>query len=399
MSDATEAYRAAGVDLVLGNDVSKMLYEAAKHTWTDRIGRLGELAEYGTGFSSFRGMPLTAIGLPDYILSAGADGVGTKVEVAERLGDHRTIGHDLVAMACDDAVVRGGEPFAVATVLDVRALNEVDNLHEQVRQLASGYIEAAKAADVTIVNGETAELGSRVGGFNSDHNGFNYNWSAVALWMVHKSRIIDDTQIRPGDSVVALREHGFRSNGLSLVRRIFGAHNENWHDQNVDPTAEPLAQWQKLGELVLKPSIIYSKAVADMTGGSDISREAKARVHGAAHITGGGIPEKLGRVLRNTGYGAYLDDLYEPPYVMKHAQQTHITAGLGDLSDEACYRTWNMGQGMLIVSPEPESVIDVAQSHGIQSKIVGEIDDKPGIKLISKGHYSTGKILRFRPED
>jgi len=398
MSDATEAYRAAGVDLVLGNDVSKMLYEAAKHTWADRIGRLGELAEYGTGFSSFRGMPLTAIGLPDFILSAGADGVGTKVEVAERLGDHRTIGHDLIAMACDDAVVRGGEPFAVATVLDVRALKDVNNLHEQVGQLANGYVEAAKAADVTIVNGETAELGSRVGGFNAGQNGFNYNWSAVAMWMVHKSRIIDDTQLRPGDAVVALREHGFRSNGLSLVRRIFGT-NENWHNEEVKPTGEPDGQWQKLGELVLKPSIIYSKVVVDMTGGSNLSRDAKARIHGAAHITGGGIPEKLGRVLKNTGYGAYLEDLYEPPYVMKYAQQAHIVNGLGDLSDEACYQTWNMGQGMLIVSPEPDNVMAVAQSHGIESKVVGEIDDKPGIKLVSKGHYSTGRILRFDPEN
>ena len=392
MSNANEAYRAAGVDLELGNDVSKMLGMAAKQTWDDRQGRIGEIVEYGSGFSSFRGMPLDIIGAKGYILSAGVDGVGTKIEVAERVDDHRTIGHDLVAMSCDDAVVRGGEPFAVANIVDVRTLKDIPDLPEKITQLAIGFVAAARAADVVIINGETAELNDRIHGYGP----FNYNWSSMAQWLVRAERIIDNSLVRPGDTLVALREHGFRSNGLSLVRKIFGVFDyeeKGWQDQLVDPEETGFAQPQKLGELVLKPSIIYSKVVVDMTGGSNPSRDPKARIHGAAHITGGGIPEKLGRVLADTGYGAYIEEPFDPPFAMKHAQLVHNTV-FGWLSDEAAYRTWNMGQGMVVISPEPSAVLAVAASHGIEAKEIGEVTEQSGIRIRSRGQEQ-GRLLEF----
>lgn len=394
MSDATEAYRAAGVDLELGNDVSKMLYEAARQTWDDRSGRLGEMLEFGQGFSSFRAMPLDRLGMPGYVLGAGVDGVGTKIEAAERLQDHRTIAHDLIAMSTDDAVVRGAEPFAVATILDVKKLKDIPDLHELVGQLAVGYIEAARAADVTIINGETAELGDRVGGYGD----FNYNWSSTALWMARRERIIDNSQITPGDALVGFREHGFRSNGLSLVRRILSA-TPDWHNRKTWPDTGSRRSWSSitLGELVLRPSIIYSKAVVAMFGGCDPERRPQAELHGAAHITGGGIPEKVGRMLRTTGNGAEITDPYYPPHAMRLVQAQHAKAGYGELSDEAAYQTWNMGQGMIVATPEPEAVIAVANEHGIQAKRVGVVSDRPGIRISSRA-ADEGRVLEFLPE-
>ncbi|MDP2946521.1 MAG: AIR synthase related protein [Nanoarchaeota archaeon] len=150
-------------------------------------------------------------------MNIGFDGVGTKMELAERVNDHNTIAFDLFAMVCDDAVVRGAEPVLIGSILDVNSLGkDGENYIEQVRQLAKGYVEAAREANVAIVNGEVAELGNRVGGFGS----FNYNWGAGVVWFAKKNNLFTGREIKVGDAVVAFKENGFRSNGLSLVRNI-----------------------------------------------------------------------------------------------------------------------------------------------------------------------------------
>src|SRR5205085_67005 len=131
------------------------------------------------------------------------------------------------AMVCDDAVVRGAEPVLIGSILDVRSLAKDGVSHiDEIRQLATGYIGAAKAANVAIVNGEVAELGSRVGGYGD----FNYNWGAGVVWFAKKDRMFTGKEVKEGDYLVGLAEQGFRSNGLSLVRKIlkekFG---EEWH--------------------------------------------------------------------------------------------------------------------------------------------------------------------------
>ncbi|MBI2110220.1 nitroreductase family protein, partial [Candidatus Woesearchaeota archaeon] len=209
-------YADAGVNLELGDDVSKILYNAARQTWDNRKGKLGELIVPFDDFSGVRAVDVS--GLPKgTLMNIGFDGVGTKMELAERINDHRTIAYDLFAMVCDDAVVRGAEPVLIGSILDVNSLGKENETYiEQVRQLAQGYIEAAKAANVAIVNGEVAELGSRVGGFGN----FNYNWGAAVVWFANRARLFTGREIRDDDRIIGLREYGFRSNGLSLVRRI-----------------------------------------------------------------------------------------------------------------------------------------------------------------------------------
>ncbi|MFH1299348.1 MAG: AIR synthase related protein, partial [Patescibacteria group bacterium] len=152
-------YADAGVDIELGDDASRVMFEAAKATFLNRAGLVGEVIMPKDDFSGVRAIDVGA--LPEgTVMNMGFDGVGTKVEIAERMGRHDTMAYDLFAMVCDDAVVYGGEPVLIGSILDVNSLSL-----DAVKGLAKGYIEAAKAARVAVVNGEIAELGSRVSGF------------------------------------------------------------------------------------------------------------------------------------------------------------------------------------------------------------------------------------------
>lgn len=367
-------YADSGVNIDLGDDVSKILYNATKQTWSNRKGRLGEVIVPFDDFTGVRAVDVS--NLPaGTLINIGFDGVGTKIELAERVKNHRTIAYDLFAMVTDDAVVRGAEPVLVGTIFDVNSLGTSEKpFIEEVRQLAEGYIGAAKAANVAIVNGEVAELGSRVGGFGP----FNYNWGAGVVWFAKKDRMFTGREIKEGDYLVGLREEGFRSNGLSLVRRIMkNNHGDNWHQ----------VPWKKgnvsLADLALTPSRIYTAAVVDMFGGYD--REPKTEVHGVAHITGGGVPGKLGRVLKPSGFGAVIDSPFEPSEFMEYTQ------ALGNVSDIEAYKTWNMGQGMIIVTPKPEEVVRVAADYGIQAQNIGRVTREQGIRIRNRGAFCPDK--------
>jgi len=371
-------YADAGVSQKLGDDASKVLYNAAKITWENRKGKLGEVVEATSDFSGLRAIKVG--GLPEgTIANIGFDGVGTKMEIAERLTKHDTIAHDLFAMVCDDAVRFGAEPVLVGSVLDVNTLTMSKETGETyldfVKQLAHGYIGAATAANVAVVNGEIAELGTRVNGFGP----FNYNWSAGVLWFARQDRIITGKEIAPGQEIVALRENGFRSNGLSLVRKIMTSQlGKDWHEKQPG-----------YAHAILKPSEIYSGAVSEMTGGA--LGEPKVEITGIAHITGGGIPGKLSRILKVNGFGASLDDLFPPSQMMYDLQN------IGGIADEEAYRTWNMGNGMLIVTKEPYKVVEIAQKQGIGAQPVGVVTKEPVMRVESKG-VRAGQELQYKVE-
>jgi phosphoribosylformylglycinamidine cyclo-ligase len=369
-------YKEAGVNIELGDDASKILYNAAKLTFENRKGDIGEII---VPFDDFSGVRAIDVGkLPKgSLMCLGFDGIGTKVEIAQRMKDHTTIAFDLFAMVCDDAVVRGAEPVLIGSVLDVNSLGTDEESHiEKLKQIAEGYIAAAKAANVAVINGELAELGDAVGGYGK----FKYNWCSGLVWFAAKDKLFIGKEIQAGDYIVVLEEKGFRANGLSLARLVFGKeHGNDWHTIELDG--------KKLGRLVLEPSTIYSKAVVHMHGG--FQTKGMCEIHGVAHITGGGIPGKLGRVLRPSGLGAELIDLFSPCKAMQYCQK------LGGVSDEEAYRTWNMGQGMAIITPEPEKVISEAEKFGIKAKTAGRVVLTPGIHIKSKGVMSKGEILVF----
>jgi len=354
-------YKDSGVDVELGNDISTIWYEASRHTWDNRKGRLGEIKSpqndfSGTRFYDVEGLP------PGTVKGGGADGTGTIVEIAERLEDHEPVPSYLVAMVCDDAVVWGAEPVAMMTDFSTKGFRTGDQEHtEFVRQLAKGVIKYFAQAGVALLNGESAELGTRVGGYGP----FNYNWCATVDWFANKDRIITGHKIKPGQSIVALKEYGFRANGLSLVRKIMKDEiGDDWHTT---------AEGAEYARQILNPATIYTRAVVDMTGGA--LGEPKADITGIAHITGGGIPEKLGRLLRKAGCGAALDNLWDPAIIIQTAQE------LGNVSMPEAYGAWNMGNGMLVITSEPDKVISVAQEHGLDARVAGETTKKTGIRL------------------
>ncbi|HLC52973.1 MAG TPA: AIR synthase-related protein [Candidatus Nanoarchaeia archaeon] len=365
-------YADAGVNRDLGDDVSRILYNAAKLTWDNRKGRLGELIVPFDDFSGVRAIDVS--GLPKgTLMNIGFDGVGTKMELAERVRDHRTIAYDLFAMVCDDAVVRGAEPVLVGSILDVNSLGSDEGAFlGEIKQLAEGYVGAAKAANVAIVNGEVAELGNRVGGYGK----FNYNWGAAVVWFANRDRLFTGREIQEGDYLVGLREAGFRSNGLSSVRMIMRKHHgEEWHQVPWKTGSKSLADY------ALTPSTIYTAAVVAMFGG--YGQQPKAEVHGVAHITGGGIPGKLGRILKPSGLGATVDNPFEPAEFMRYTQ------ALGNVPDGEAYKTWNMGQGMIIITPRPDAVMEVTRDYGVESKVIGKITLQSGIRIANNGVYAS----------
>ena len=367
------------VNIELGDDVSRMLYEASKLTHDNRPGLLVEFHE---SFSGLRAIPAAMLkDVGNMYLNLAFDGVGTKVEVSERLDDHSVVAYDLFAMVCDDAVVRGAEPVAIGSILDVRQLDDNEHTRAAVRQLAQGYVEAAKAAGVVVVNGEVAELGDRVGGYGV----FNYNWGATVLWFAHKDRILTGHQIQPGDTLVGLAEHGFRSNGITDVRKAMLEHyGPEWQDVVVKELGEI-----SLGKLVQKPSIIYSRFVSELTGGYDIEKEPKATVTGVAHITGGGQPSKLGRMLEPSGLGVTIDNPIDPPRIMTEVQK------LREFPDKKAYSKWHMGAGMVITTPEPDAVLAEAEEHGLVAKSIGRVTEEPGIRIKNRGAVGNEEWLIF----
>jgi len=174
--------------------------------------------------------------------------------------------------------------------------------------------------------------------------------------------------MKPGDAVIALRSRGFRSNGFSLVRKVLEAQlGPNWHNEKF----EDGRTW---GEVALTPSIIYSPLVSHL-------RDRGFDLHGVSHITGGGVPDKFGRILKVNGLGAFLPNLFDPHPFMKHLQ------GLGQLPEEQVYRLWNMGNGMLLVVDPGDlaPVLMAIHETGYQAMPAGEITPDPVIRIMGKG--------------
>jgi phosphoribosylformylglycinamidine cyclo-ligase len=204
-------------------------------------------------------------------------------------------------------------------------------------------------------------------------------WNASAIGVVEKNKFILGKDIKPGDKIIGLRSRGFRSNGFALVRYIleknFGG---NWVKKRFDAKRT----W---GEAVLTPSIIYSDAVLNLLG--RFGKKRTCRIKAVAHITGGGIPGNIPRVLG--AYGATLDNIWPAHEPMLGLQK------LGKVSDREAYEVWNMGTGMVLVSDDFRKVAAEMKKHRIEAKIIGEVTKQKGVRLVSHGYFDKGKILHF----
>ena len=345
----------AGLDIDLGNLCSKTAWSWAKKTFENRWNKTGmpclgaegsfsNLMEYG-----------------DLRIAMTSDGIGTKAELAERTGIYDTLGFDLVAMVADDLAASGIEPVNLSNILDVDRLD-----HGVVDQLMKGLAQAARQSGMAVVGGEIAELGSRISGWGV---GMHFNWCATAIGLLPKgSKPIDGSLVQPEDRVISIRSRGFRSNGFSLLRRVLEErYGASWHVVPCDDRSS----W---GEVLLAPSLIYCPLVTALLRGG-------FSLHGIAHVTGGGIPDNLQRVLDARGLGAVLDDIHEPHSFMRAVQ------AMGDVPEEVAYRLWNMGNGMLLVVPvdEAKRLCKFAARKGYMARDSGRVIDQPSVIIESKG--------------
>ncbi|HAZ16273.1 MAG: Phosphoribosylformylglycinamidine cyclo-ligase [Parcubacteria group bacterium GW2011_GWA2_43_13] len=361
-------YAQDGVNISVGDEFSKHAAIICKTTWGSSL--FVTIHDYTRG--NFRGpRGFTFHDLPEgYFHTGGADGIGTKVVIITEAMSHYTAARDLVAMTCGDITRYGGLPLIFINVLDVATFgNRGSQTQLSLSQVMNGLYSVAVQQRLVLFAGETAELGICVGSENPDAV-TKFNWAGFALGVNHPNQIITGERVKTGDIVVALREQGFRSNGMSAVRAAFRMQfGEQWWK---NPDAKNAIQ------AAAQPSILYDLFLATANGWYG---DTPVNVSLIAHITGGGIVDKLFRdCLAPMGLGAHLDDLWYPPKIMQQCAQWR------EMPDAECYEVWNGGQGVVVVL-QPDHLkrfLALAKPFGIQAKVCGTITANPTLIIQSK---------------
>jgi phosphoribosylformylglycinamidine cyclo-ligase len=323
-------YKQAGVDIGAGYEVVKRIKKYAKN-----IGFFGGLFPFGK----------------NYIVGA-ADGVGTKLKIAFMMNKHETIGLDLVAMNVDDVAVTGAQPLFF---LDYIGCHKVHP--PTIEKIVKGIAEGCHQAGCQLLGGETAELSDlyRTG---------EYDLAGFAVGVVEKKKVINGSKIKPGDKIIGLASSGLHSNGYSLVRKIF------FDQHKMDPKAYVEDLDKKLGEALLEPTKIYTGLLMKLI--------KKFKIKGMAHITGGGIPENLARVLPKKTQAVL--DLYSWPVqpIFRLIQR------LGKVDQDEMFDAFNMGLGMILVveARDAERVLKYLAQQKEKAFLVGEIEKGKGGVII-----------------
>jgi len=339
-------YRAAGVDIEAGDALVEQIKPLAQAT--RRPGVLGGLGGFGALFD------LKAAGFADPVLVASTDGVGTKLRVAIETGIHETVGIDLVAMCVNDLVVQGAEPllfldYYATGALDVAAARTV------VAGIASGCAEAGCA----LVGGETAEMPGMYAGSDYDLAGF-------AVGAAERGRLLPQG-VAPGDAVLGLASDGVHSNGFSLVRRIVAASGLAWDvpapfappDRHPRPGLPDRQLRPTLGQALMTPTRIYVRSV--------LALHRAGLLKAAAHITGGGLPGNLPRVLP-AGCVAVLDPVWPVPPVFAWLART------GGVAAQEMLRVFNCGIGMALVVADADAATVLLEAEGERVMRIGTIE-------------------------
>jgi len=304
----------AGVDVTAGENFADKIASALRSTHGAHSSRI-----LGDG-SEFAGLFRLGEGLRDPILVSGTDGVGTKLKVAQRLGRHATIGIDLVAMGVNDVLTSGATPLFF---LDYIAAGKLDS--EVLAALVGGIADGCRQAGCVLLGGETAEM-------PDFYEPGVYDISGFAVGVAEGKKILGAAKVRAGDVLIGLPSSGLHSNGYSLVRRVFEDPAE-WASGSVFSKPGPT-----LGEILLEPTKIYAGAIAAI-------RENLA-VHAVAHITGGGLPGNVARIMPPGSQAVLKPPSWQVPGIFREIEKR------GPVERAEMFRTFNMGLGMVIaVSP------------------------------------------------
>ena len=338
-------YEESGVDVTAAGSALGRLAHHVRQTLTLRDGMP-------------TGKPVRGLGYYANVLNLGgglglavsADGVGTKLLVAEILGKYDTVGIDCIAMNVNDLVCVGADPIAM---LDYVAVGKADP--EVFDQLGRGLLEGCRQTRITIPGGELAQVGELLKGHGATE-GFDVVGSAVGT--VPLNRVLWGQDVKPGDAVVGVQSHGLHSNGFTLARRVLAPTKKDYfrHEEEFGRT---------VGEELLEPTALYVELCRELLG-------AELDLHAICHITGDGYMN-LTRVEADVGF--HLDGFPEPPPVFQVIEKR------GGISKAEMYTVFNMGIGLCVVLPEDQAqaVLDAATSHNFTSCLLGKVTSNAGM--------------------
>lgn len=339
MSPPALTYAESGVDIDAADAAVEAIRDLIAST-SDRPGVIG-------GIGGFGGLFELPGGYRRPVLVSSTDGVGTKMAVAMATGRFDTVGIDLVAMCVDDLVCCGARPLFF---LDYQLLGRVDP--QQVKAVMTGIAEGCRQAGCAIVGGELAEHPGLLQPGELDVAGF-------AVGIVERDGILDGpARTRPGDVLIGLPSPGLRSNGYSLARRAL-------LERGARPLAGPAwpgaGEWT-LGDELLRPSVIYAPAVLAVL-------DAGVDVHAVAHITGGGLPGNVPRVLAGDVDARFRRGSWEVPPIFAEVQRA------GGIEDEEMARVFNLGLGMVLAVPPAvvDQTLAILSGAGHRATVVGDL--------------------------
>ncbi len=333
-------YRAAGVDIEAGDALVDAIKPLAKST--DRPGTMGGLGGFGALFD------LKAAGFTDPVLVSSTDGVGTKLRVAIDAGLHATVGIDLVAMCVNDLVVQGAEPLFFLDYFATGALDVAS-----AKQVVAGIAEGCRIAGCALVGGETAEMPGMYAKGDYDLAGFS-------VGAAERGALLPKPDVGAGDVILGLLSSGVHSNGYSLVRRILERGNAGLG------SPAPFAAGSTLGAALLEPTRIYVKPL--------LAAHRAGLVKAAAHITGGGLPGNLPRVLPHGTLAVVDARAWTPPPVFAWLART------GQVEAAEMLRVFNCGIGMAVVvdAAQADSAMALLEAQGETVRRIGVIEAASG---------------------
>ncbi|MCM8779556.1 MAG: phosphoribosylformylglycinamidine cyclo-ligase [Candidatus Omnitrophica bacterium] len=333
-------YKKAGVDIDTANVFVQNIKPLVKKTHN-----LNVVTSIG-GFGGLFNFAKTKYKEP--VLVSSTDGVGTKLKIAISVNKHNTVGIDLVGMNVNDVLCTGAEPLFFLDYIACGKLKP-DVLTDVVRGIANGCAEAGCA----LIGGETAEM---PGMYKED----DYDLAGFCVGVVERSRIIDGSKIEAGDKVIGLESNGLHSNGFSLVRKVFSAH-----------------ELKQISSELLRPTKIYVKPVLSLLRNSNL--QLRTAINGIAHITGGAFYDKISRILPDNINARINKTSWVVPKIFQLIQNK------GGVENKEMYRTFNMGVGMvLIVKPQAaQAVISALAEFKLKSWIIGEaVKGKKEVEIV-----------------
>jgi len=325
-------YKAAGVDLDAADDAKRRLKRLVESTFT---------AGVSGAFGGFGGLFRIPPGDTPRLLVASIDGVGTKVKIAIESGRHDTIGQDLVNHCVNDILVQGAKPLFF---LDYVAFGRL--VPAVVEQIVSGVAAGCRENQCALVGGETAEM-------PGVYTPPDYDLAGCIVGIVDEDRVLGADRVKAGDALLGLASTGLHTNGYSLARRVV---SDRLHLAVTDPFPD---SDRSVADLLLAVHQSYLPAVGPVLD----------RIHAMAHVTGGGLPGNVDRVLPGSMDARIVKGRWPIPRVFD------VLGRAGGISEEEQYRAWNMGVGMVVIA-DPSSVDSIAASSrraGVDSWLLGEI--------------------------